>query len=199
MREHQAIQRMREVIRRQHKALATEATYVHGLRHYMAAPREMPPALSNERKLERFLTELALKGDVAAATQNQAFNAVAFFYRDVLGNPLHDVDALRATRPAHLRHAPTVGETRAVLQAVPDLAGYPTNLIARTSRPQCHAAVFNRWRPCCGCCARVCGRGLYWAIQGIPQKAGKTTEADFLREFEGSNGLARISHEASDV
>jgi site-specific recombinase XerD len=131
MRENQAIQRMREVIRRQHKALATEANYVHWLRHYMAALREMPPALSSERKLERFLTELALKRDVAAATQNQAFNAVAFFYRDVLGNPLHDVDALRATRPAHLRHAPTVSETRTLLQAVSDLAGYPTNLIAR--------------------------------------------------------------------
>jgi hypothetical protein len=69
------------------------------------------------------LTELALKWDVAAATQNQAFNAIAFFYKDVLGNPLHGVDALRATRPIHLRHAPTVSETRALLQAVRDEAG----------------------------------------------------------------------------
>ena len=67
MRENQAIQRMREIIRRQHKALATEANDVHGLRHYLAALREMPPALSSERKLQRFLTELALKRDVAAA------------------------------------------------------------------------------------------------------------------------------------
>jgi integrase len=77
------------------------------------------------------LTDLALSRDVAASTQNQAFNAIAFFYKDVLGNPLHDVDALRATRPVHLRHAPTISETRALLQAVPDLAGYPTNLITR--------------------------------------------------------------------
>jgi hypothetical protein len=48
---------------------------------------------------------------VAASTQNQALNAIAFSYKDVLGNPLHDVDALRATRPVHLRHAPAISET----------------------------------------------------------------------------------------
>lgn len=33
----EAVGKMRQVIRRQHKALATEANYVHWLRHYMAA------------------------------------------------------------------------------------------------------------------------------------------------------------------
>ena len=41
------------------------------------------------------------------------------------------MDALRARRPARLRHAPTVAETQALLQTVQDRAGYPTNLIAR--------------------------------------------------------------------
>lgn len=127
----EAIGKMREVIRRQHKAQATEANYMHWLRHYMVALREMPPTLSCERKLERFLTDLALKRVVAAGTQNQAFNAIAFFYKDVLGNPLRDVDALRATRPVQVRHALTVSETRALLQAIRDLAGYMINLIAR--------------------------------------------------------------------
>lgn len=35
----------------------------------------------------------------------------------MLGNPLQNVDALRATRPVHLRHAPNRTETRALLQA----------------------------------------------------------------------------------
>jgi hypothetical protein len=119
----QAIQKLRQVIRRQHKALATEETYVLWLRRYMAAVRQMPNALSSEKKLERFLTELAQQ-DVAASTQQQAFNAVNFFYKDVLGVPLKAVDALRVRRPAHLRHAPTVAETRSLLQAVPDVGGY---------------------------------------------------------------------------
>jgi hypothetical protein len=42
----QAIQRLRDVIRRQHKALSTEESYVSWLRRYMAA---IPPA-SGRRK-----------------------------------------------------------------------------------------------------------------------------------------------------
>jgi hypothetical protein len=63
----------------------------------MAAIRRMPNSLSSEKKVERFLTDLARQRDVAASTQNQAFNALAFFYKDVLGAPLQAVDALRAT------------------------------------------------------------------------------------------------------
>jgi len=121
----EAIRRVRQVIRRQHKALATEESYVHWLRHYMAALPQMPSALPSEKMLERFLTELAVKRDVSASTQNQAFNAIVFFYKEVLGQALHKVDALRTRRPMHLRHAPSVSETRALLQAVCDVAGYP--------------------------------------------------------------------------
>ena len=120
----EAITKLREVLRREHKALATEASDVQWLRRYMAALADLPLTLSREQKLEHFLTALALRHDVAASTQNQAFNASACFSQDVLGTPLHNVDALRATRPAHLRHAPTVSKTRSLLQAVPDLAGY---------------------------------------------------------------------------
>ena len=126
----QAVQRLCDVVRRQHKALATEHTYLYWLRRYMAVVQRMPTTLPSERKLERFLTALA-HAHVAASTQNQAFNAIAFFYKDVLGTPLQGVEALRVTRPAHLRHAPSVGETRTLLQAVRDLGGYPTNLVTR--------------------------------------------------------------------
>ena len=119
----EAITNLREVVRRQHKAFATEASYVQWLRRYMAALADLPPTRSREQKLEHILTALALRHDVAASTQNQAFNAIACFSKDVLGTPLQNLDALRATRPAHLRHAPTVSGTRSLLQAVPDLLG----------------------------------------------------------------------------
>jgi hypothetical protein len=51
----QAICREREVLRRQHKALSTEACYTFWLRHYMTALREMPDRLSSDKKLEQFL------------------------------------------------------------------------------------------------------------------------------------------------
>jgi len=122
---------MRQVIRRQHKALATEDAYIHWLRRYTQALRPMPPELASEKKLENFLTQLAVVHDVSASTQNQAFNAVLFFYNYVLGQPLGNVSALRAQRPVHERHAPAPAETQALLQTVRNHGGYPTNLIAR--------------------------------------------------------------------
>lgn len=130
MNDTEALRKLTEVVRRQHKALATERTYGHWLKQYMAAVRQMPNELTSEQRLERFLTDLAVRRDVSASTQNQAFNAVAFFYKDVLGMPLRNVDALRAQRPARQRHAPTVAETRTLLAAVRDAGGYPANLIA---------------------------------------------------------------------
>ncbi len=114
----QAINRVREVIRRQHKALSSENSYLYWLRQYMGALRTMPSNLPSEKKLEQFLNALARHRNVLASTQNQAFNAIVFFYRNVLEQPLGNVDALRAQRQTHERHAPTVHETQSLLQAI---------------------------------------------------------------------------------
>src|SRR6187402_609397 len=50
----------------------------HGKRH----PREM-----GEPEIREFLTHLAADRNVAASTQNQAFNALVFIYESVLGQP----------------------------------------------------------------------------------------------------------------
>jgi len=127
----QAIDRLRQVIRRQHKALSTEDTYVFWLRRYIAALPGMPKELTSEKRIEKYLTDLALQRDVSASTQNQAFNAILFFYREVLAQPIGNVNALRAKRPVHVRHAPNVVETQQLLQNIRNESGYPTNLVAR--------------------------------------------------------------------
>lgn len=124
----QALERARDVMRRQHKALSTEQVYLHWIGRYISALFQMPPVLSSEQKVERFLTELARR-DVSASTQNQAFNAILFFYRDCLGVQLKDIDALRAQRPEHMRRSLPVAEVRTLLAAVTDAGGYPSNLI----------------------------------------------------------------------
>ena len=55
----QAIERARAVIRRQHKALATEDAYIFWLRRYTTAVQQMPRGLSSEKQLEHSLTDLA--------------------------------------------------------------------------------------------------------------------------------------------
>jgi len=67
-----ALQRLRQVIRRQHKALSTESAYSYWLRRYIAALHRMPEGLSSEQRVERFLTRLACNQGVSASTQNQA-------------------------------------------------------------------------------------------------------------------------------
>jgi site-specific recombinase XerD len=71
----EAVRRLTEVIRRQHLALATERTYCAWLRRYCDFLKGLPLRMPSEHKLERFLTALAQR-DVAASTQNQAFNAI---------------------------------------------------------------------------------------------------------------------------
>ena len=55
--------------------------------------------MDGERKIEAFLTGLAVRGQVAASTQNQAMNALVLLYRRVLEKPLDEgMDAVRAER-----------------------------------------------------------------------------------------------------
>jgi integrase len=128
MKKDQAIRRTIEVIRLKHLSYETEKAYVRVLRKYIHAIWQMPNHLSSEEKIERYLTELAVVKDVAASTQNQEFNAILFFYRDVLRVELKNIDALRATRPSRVRLAPTVRETYELLNSIRDFGGYPTNL-----------------------------------------------------------------------
>lgn len=126
----QAIQRTRDLLRLRHMALATEETYLGWLGRFMDWLPQAAPGLSSEGKVEGYLTMLAKRG-VAASTQNQAFNALLFFYTQVLGQELKGIHALRAQRPVMVRTAPTVEEVRRLFGALQDVHGYPTRLIAR--------------------------------------------------------------------
>jgi integrase len=92
--------------------------------------RSLPAGLPCERKIESFLTKLA-KQNVSASTQNQAFNALLFFYREVLDVEPQNINAMRAKRPAHVRVAPSMDDVRRLLEAVGDVHGYPTRLVVR--------------------------------------------------------------------
>ncbi len=125
-----AIRLLREACALQHTALNTEKSYVRCLKHYagfLQSP-QANPLTATEAKLEAFLTQLALRG-VSASTQNQAFNALLFFYRHALRKPLGNVDALRARRPPTLRYCPDRTETLTLLAHVKDVPGYPTRLL----------------------------------------------------------------------
>jgi len=129
----QAIGRLRDVVRRQHKAISTESTYVFWLRRYMLAIPRYPEEFTSEHKLERFLTELARDRGISAVSQNQAFNAILFLYRDVLGHLDKSYSAGRATAPpTPPRHQPTPRPCLAAPEPRPVLADRRS--VARRSR-----------------------------------------------------------------
>ncbi|MGA9192209.1 MAG: integron integrase [Anaerolineales bacterium] len=100
------LDRLRHVLQRKHYALSTERAYVNWVRRYILFHKKRHPAQLGQSEIEAFLTFLAVEKDVAAATQNQALNAIAFFYKHVLFKPLDfDLQSVRAQRP---RHLPTV-------------------------------------------------------------------------------------------
>ena len=67
-------------------------------------------------EVRAFLTYLAAERNVAAATQNQAFSALLFLYRDVLKQELPWIDDIeRVKRPPKLPVVFTPEEARAVL------------------------------------------------------------------------------------
>ncbi|MBI3415879.1 MAG: integron integrase [Verrucomicrobia bacterium] len=87
-------------------------------------PRERGASWRHPRDLgaeevAAFLGHLATERNVAAATQNQALNALIFLYAEVLGQPLGELDGFaRARRPARLPSVLNAAEVARLLEAV---------------------------------------------------------------------------------
>ena len=70
-------------------------------------------------EVERFLSDLAVKRKVSASTQNQAFNALLFLYREVLHQDLGELGRVeRAKRPQRLPVVLTRGEADRLLSGM---------------------------------------------------------------------------------
>jgi integrase len=125
----QVIALVRAKIRMMHLAYSTEDTYCGWIARYYDFCRDLPDDRTPEQKAESFLTNLAVRRRLAARTQDQAFSAVLFLYKDVLGKPLGEVDALRAKRPHRERTSPSREQIRLFLGAVEDTASTPSRLL----------------------------------------------------------------------
>jgi len=111
------LDQVREVMRLKHYSIRTETAYCDWIRRYIkfGGMKSREGLLPAEPQMELFLSDLAVNGRVAASTQNQAFNALLFLYRQVLHHQLGPVNALRADRPVRLPVVLTVDEVRAVI------------------------------------------------------------------------------------
>ena len=115
--------RLREVLRRKHYSLKTEESYVGWYKRYVLWHGKRHPAEMGAREVEAFLTGLAVEREVAAPTQNQALNALVFFYTEVLEMELVGIEALRAKRTSRLPVVLTKEEVGQLLRGVTGEAG----------------------------------------------------------------------------
>ncbi|MEO7455288.1 MAG: integron integrase [Gemmatimonadaceae bacterium] len=110
-------------MRTKHLSAATEEAYVGWIRRYIAFHQKKHPREMGEPEVGAFLSDLAVRGHVASATQNQALAALQFLYNEVLGLPLNiGDDVTRAKRPHRL---PEVFSKREVAIVLAHLSGTP--------------------------------------------------------------------------
>ncbi|RLJ03650.1 MAG: hypothetical protein DRP14_04805 [Candidatus Aenigmatarchaeota archaeon] len=93
------LDQVRDVMRLRHYAFRTELTYSSWIKRFILFHDKRHPKDMGELEVEAFLTWLAVDKKVSKSTQNQAFNALIFLYRDVLKHPLEGrINAARSRK-----------------------------------------------------------------------------------------------------
>jgi integron integrase len=119
--EKKVLDQARDVMRMKHYSIHTERTYCDWIKRYIAFHNMTSRAdLKNgEKKIEQFLTWLAVERTVAPSTQNQAMNALIFLYKKVLKIPLVDeINAFRAKKKIIVPVVMTRDEVRNIINVM---------------------------------------------------------------------------------
>ena len=106
-----------DVARFRHLSLRTEQAYSNWIKRFIVFHGKRHPRELDAEAVRGFLTHLAVKERVAASTQNQAFNALLFLYRQVLQMEPPNIEGVERAR--HSRRLPVVftkAESNAVIE-----------------------------------------------------------------------------------
>lgn len=110
---------VRDVMRLRHYSIHTERAYCDWIKKYVHfhGMNSRDDLKDGEKKIEAFLTHLAVNKNVAPSTQNQAMNALVFLYKKVLKNHLdEEINAVRANKKIHVPVVMTREETSKVIK-----------------------------------------------------------------------------------
>jgi len=100
---HEVIVRLQTAIRTRHYSHRTEQAYVQWAVRFLEFERGRGSGVSRTALVREFLEHLATVGMVAASTQNQALNALVFFFENAVGAPLGPIgEFARARRPQRI-------------------------------------------------------------------------------------------------
>ncbi len=117
------LDQVREAIRSRHYSPRTEKAYIFWIRRFIVFNGRRHPSSMAEPEISRFLAALATRLRVSASTQNQAFSAILFLFRSVLGRELK---GLQGTPRAKLpERVPVVLSPQEVAAIFEHLRGTP--------------------------------------------------------------------------
>ncbi len=121
---------LRRSIRLNQYSLRTEQAYLEAVRRFLLFVGPVEAADLGEAQVRRFLEHMALERQVAASTQNQAFSALLYFYKRVLGRDLAALaEVARAKRGRKLPEVLSREEVRRLLANTEGTAGLMLRLI----------------------------------------------------------------------
>lgn len=92
----------------------TENAYVNYIADFLAWSKWTKPENLSGQQMTDYLSHLATDRNVAASTQNVAFNALLFLFRRVLEKELGEIKAERATRVANVPEILTTDEIKSL-------------------------------------------------------------------------------------
>jgi len=123
-----ALSAMADEIMVRHYSRKTLKTYANWSRQFQRFLKSKPPQELMTADVKEYLTYLAVKGKVAASTQNQAFNALLFFYRHGLKREFGELrDVPRAKKSLYIPMVLSRSEIDAILEHL----SYPFNLFIK--------------------------------------------------------------------
>ncbi|MEO7724974.1 MAG: integron integrase [Chthoniobacterales bacterium] len=113
------LDQVRTILRTRHYSLRTEEAYLGWIRRFILFHGKRHPREMGAAEVAAFLNYLAQERSVAAATQNQALNALLFLYEAVLERKLGTIEGLqRVRRPPKLPVVLAPEEVRAILHGL---------------------------------------------------------------------------------
>lgn len=107
MQKKKLLDQVRDKIRFKHYSIKTEKSYVGWIKRYIYFHNMRHPIEMGKQEIEEFLTWLAVEQNVSPITQNQAFSAILFLYRELLHVDMKDWN-IQALRAKERKHIPTV-------------------------------------------------------------------------------------------
>ncbi|MCR9297132.1 MAG: phage integrase N-terminal SAM-like domain-containing protein, partial [bacterium] len=125
-REPDVIQQMRRKMRMLGKKLNTERAYVKWVKRFMreyCLTCEQDFERVGSAEVETFLTDLAVDGDCAPSTKEQAFFGLKMLFEAVLERPLQNINATRADKPSLIPTVMSEAEVKRVLEAMHGIYG----------------------------------------------------------------------------